>query len=210
MSKILYIKASPMGDRSSSISAADAFVAAYKEANPDDEVQILDLFEAALPEFNFGAVSAKYKIMHGQEHSSEDAAVWDGIVAVINEFKAAKKYVLAVPMWNFSIPWRLKQYLDIIIQPGHTFTVKEGGGYDGMVKGKPVFVAYARGGEYPPDTPGEAFDNQKPYLELVLGFMGFTDIRSVVIEPTLASGPEVAQEQKQAAIDRARNMAAEF
>lgn len=210
MSKVLYIKASPMGERSSSIAAADAFVGAYKEANPADELQILDLFEAALPEFNLAAASAKYKIMHGQEHSPEDKAVWDDIVSVIDEFKAAKKYVLAVPMWNFSIPWRLKQYLDILIQPGQTFTVTEGGGYDGLVKAKPVFVAYARGGEYPPNTPAEAFDYQKPYLELVLGFMGFTDIRSIVVEPTLASGPEVAESQRQAAIERARAMAAEF
>ena len=125
MSRVLYIKASQMGERSSSIAVADGFVDAYKEANPGDEVQVLDLFEASLPEFDFAAASAKYKIMHGEKHSAEDKAIWDGIVSAIDEFKGAKKYVLAVPMWNFSIPWRLKQYLDIIIQPGLTFTVTE-------------------------------------------------------------------------------------
>ena len=208
MSKILYIKGSPMGERSSSIAAADAFVDAYTEANPDDSVQTLDIFAAALPEFNFAAASAKYKIMHGKEHSQADKDVWDDIVAVIDKFKAADKYVMAVPMWNFSIPWRLKQYLDILIQPGQTFAVTEDGGYEGLVKDKPVFVVYARGGEYPPGA--EAFDNQKPYIELILGFMGFEDIRSVVVEPTLAAGPDAASERRASAVEKARAMAAEF
>jgi FMN-dependent NADH-azoreductase len=208
MSKILYIKASPMGERSLSIAAADAFIDAYTEANPDDSVQTLDLFAAALPEFNFAAASAKYKIMHGKEHSQVDKGVWEGIVAVIDEFKAADKYVFAVPMWNFSIPWRLKQYIDILVQPGQTFTVTEDGGYDGLVKDKPVFVAYARGGEYPPGDG--AFDHQKPYIELILGFMGFEDIRAVVVEPTLAAGADTASERKAAAVEKARKMAAEF
>jgi len=210
MSKILYIKASPMGERSSSIAAADAFVAAYTEANPDDSVQTLDLFAAPLPEFNFAAASAKYKIMHGKDHSQDEKAVWEGIVAVIDEFKAADKYIFAVPMWNFSIPYRLKQYLDILIQPGQTFTVAEDGSYDGLVKDKPVFAAFARGGEYPADTAAEALDHQKPYLELILGFIGFKDIRSLVVEPTLAAGPETAKDRIAAAIEKARAMAADF
>ena len=208
MGKILYIKASPMGGRSSSIVAADAFVDAYAAANPDDTMQTLDLFEASLPEFDFAAASAKYKIMHGKEHSQDEKDVWEGIVAVIDEFKAADKYVLAVPMWNVSIPWRLKQYLDILIQPGQTFTVAEDGSYDGLVKDKPIFVVFARGGEYPPGA--EAFDHQKPYLELTLGFIGFKDIRSVVVEPTLAAGPETAKDRRAAAIEKAKAMAADF
>ncbi len=209
MSKILYIKASPMGERSLSIAAADAFIDAYTEANPDDSVQTLDLFAAALPEFNFAAASAKYKIMHGKEHSQVDKGVWEGIVAVIDEFKSADKYVFAVPMWNFSIPYRLKQYIDIIVQPGYTFGVTQGG-YEGMVKNKPVFIAYARGGEYKSGSPAEAFDLQKRYLELILGFMGFKDIRAVVVEPTLAAGPDTANERRAAAVEKARKMAAEF
>jgi FMN-dependent NADH-azoreductase len=113
-------------------------------------------------------------------------------------------------MWNFSIPYRLKHYLDIIIQPGQTFTVTADGNYQGLVTGKPVFVAYARGGAYPAGTEMEALDFQKKYLELALGFMGLTDIRSVVIEPTLAEGPETAAKSKAAAITAAREIAKAF
>ena len=43
MARLLYIKASPRGDRSYSVSVADAFIAAYKARNAADEVVVLDV-----------------------------------------------------------------------------------------------------------------------------------------------------------------------
>jgi FMN-dependent NADH-azoreductase len=51
---------------------------------------------------------------------------------------------------------------------------------------------------------------QKPYLELMLGFMGLDDFTSVLIEPTLMGGPEVARARRQQAIEDARRLAVEF
>jgi FMN-dependent NADH-azoreductase len=95
MANLLYIKASPRADRSHSTAVADSFVDVYHQAHPDDQVTTLDVFYDDLPAFDFDAVTAKYKIMHGKEHTSEDRRVWKQIVAVIDEFKAADKYVLA-------------------------------------------------------------------------------------------------------------------
>lgn len=210
MSKVLYIKASPINERSYSAAVADAFVEAYKKAHPKDEVKVLDLFAAKLPAFDGAAVSGKYKIMHGKPHSNEEKRAWEKVVVVIDEFKGADKYVMAVPMWNFSIPYRLKQYIDVIVQPGQTFTVDSAGNYKGLVTGKPVFVVYARGGEYAAGTAAEAFDLQKRYLELILGFIGFTDVRSVIVEPTLAAGPTIAEQKRAAAIEKVKQMAGGF
>ena len=51
---------------------------------------------------------------------------------------------------------------------------------------------------------------QKKYVELILGFMRITSVRSVVIEPTLAAGPEVAEQKKTKAIEQAKALAADF
>jgi FMN-dependent NADH-azoreductase len=210
MANLLYIKASPMDELSSSIAAADAFVEAYRKTHPGDNIETVDIFKESLPAFDFEAASAKYKIMHRKEHTQKDRQVWGQIVSVIEEFKSADKYVIAVPMWNFSIPYRLKQYIDIIVQPGQTFTVTKDGSYEGLIKNKPVFIAYARGGEYPPGTKQEAFDLQKKYLELILAFVGLTDIRSVTVEPTLAGGADVAGQKRSEAIEKARQIAKKF
>ncbi len=209
MSKVLYIQASPRAKRSKSIAVADAYVESYKQLHPDDESETLDVFQAELIPFDGLAVQAKYTILHAQEHTAEEIEAWKAVKALIDEFKSADKYVLAVPMWNFGIPYRLKQYIDILVQPGYTFSYSPEEGYSGLVVGKPIFVAYARGGEYS-SHQFEAFDHQKKYLELILGFIGLTDVRSVVIEPTLMGGPEVAARKLQTAIEEARKIASGF
>jgi FMN-dependent NADH-azoreductase len=73
-----------------------------------------------------------------------------------------------------------------------------------------MFVVYARGGEYPVGSKAEAFDLQSKYIELIFRFIGFEDIRSIVVEPTLQGGPEVAATKKRQAINKAKEMAAEF
>ncbi len=209
MATILYIKASPRGERSHSVTVADAFVKAYSEANPGDVVRVLDVFEADLPAFGTDAVVARYLSGQGDPLSPAQEAAWAAVKRQVEDFKTADKYVIALPMWNFSIPWRLKQFFDIIIQPGLTFSYDEQG-YHGLVTGRPVLVSYARGGAYPAGTPAEGWDFQKRYLEHILGFIGFTDIRSIVVEPTLAGGPDTAQAKRAEAVEQARRMALEF
>jgi len=210
MSKLLYVQASPRIQRSHSIAVADTFVGSYEQEHADDEIVTLNLFEASIPNFDGLAVQAKYTILHGRQHSQEELDAWKNVERVIEQFTSADKYVLAVPMWNFSIPYRFKQYIDILVQPGYTFSYSQDKGYEGLVVGKPLLAVYARGGEYPAGGEAEAFDFQTRYVELIFGFMGFKDIRSVVVEPTLQGGPDVAKTRVREAIDRAKEMAVSF
>lgn len=208
MSKVLYIQASPRHRRSHSIAVADRFLAEYRKKYPADEVVTLNLFDIDLPTFDGYTIQAKYSVMHGQKHSVEEAVAWGYVEREIALFKSADRYIFAVPMWNFGIPYRLKQYIDIIVQPTYTFTITPQGGYEGLIKGKKAFVAYARGGEYPAG-PMSALDLQKPYLELILGFVGITDVRSIVIEPTLGA-VEVSKKRQEEALAAADGMVAGF
>lgn len=210
MAKLLYIQTSPRGKRSKSNNVAVSFIEAYKKANPQDKVEILNLFTADLPEFDGLALQAKYTILHGESHSKEELAAWREVEKVIENFKSADKYVLSVPMWNFGIPYKLKQYIDVIVQPGYTFSFDSQKGYSGLIAGKPLLAVYARGGEYGPGTAGEAYDLQKKYVEQIFGFMGFTNIQSIIIEPTLAAGPDTAEAKVNEAIEKAAELAAKF
>ncbi|MFW6162665.1 MAG: FMN-dependent NADH-azoreductase [Planctomycetota bacterium] len=210
MSKILHLQASPRGERSKSIAVATAFLDVYRDGHPDDDVETLDLFETELIAFDGLALRGKYAILHGQEHTDEEAAAWRTVEALADHFKSADKYVLAVPMWNFGIPYRLKHYIDILVQPTLTFNYTPEEGYTGLVTGRRAFVAYARGGEYPEGTEAESFDFQKKHLDTILGFIGITDVQSVVVQPTLMGGPDVAQEKLDAAIEQATQIAADF
>ncbi len=148
MATLLCIKASPRIERSKSSTVADAFIEAYKDTHPDDTVNTINLFQADLPVFDGLAVQAKYTILHGKQHTEQELTAWKDIEKVIEEFKSADKYVLSLPMWNFGIPYRLKQYIDILVQPGYTFGFDDSGNYQGLVKDKPLLAIYARGGDF--------------------------------------------------------------
>lgn len=206
MANLLYVKASPRGDRSYSGRVAEAFLTAYRETHPDDETVTLDVFTTHLPPFDGFALQAKYAVLHGADQSPEEVRAWEDVRRVAEEFRAADRYLFSVPMWNFGIPYRLKHYLDVLIQPGLTFSFSPETGYTGLVTGKPAVTIYARGGAYSgPEAAG--MDFQKPYLDLALGFMGFRDVRPVVVEPTLAGGPGSADEALERAIAEAREAA---
>ena len=209
MAKLLHLETSPRKDRSVSIAVAEEFLDAYRTAHPGDEIETWDLWAEPLPEFDGAMLHAKYAVMHGHDHSDEQAAAWKSVNELADRFKAADKYLISLPMWNFGIPYKLKHLIDLITQPGVTFEFSPDTGYTGLVTGRPVAVAYARGGAYLAGTDAAEMDYQQPYLELWLRFIGFTDIHPLVAEPT-AAPPEQSDPIKAAAKQTARDLAERF
>jgi len=95
--------------------------------------------------------------------------------------------VVGVPMYNFGVSSQLKNWIDAISRVRVTFQYTDKGP-EGLLKGKKVYVALTRGGTYR-NTPN---DSQVPYLKMVLGFLGMTDLQFVYAEG-LAMGPEAEQ-----------------
>lgn len=204
MARLLYIEASPRKERSTSIRVAREFLDVYRDVHPGDTVETLDLWREELPPFDGEMIEAKYAVLHGQAHSPAQAAAWRIVAAAADRFKAGDRYLFSLPMWNFGVPYRLKHYIDVITQPGLTFSFSAGQGYKGLVTGRPAIVIYARGGEYADGAT--SYDFQKPYLELWLRFIGFTEIHSIVAEPTLGD-PRKADQARSKAIELARSLA---
>jgi len=199
--RILYLIASPRPD-SYSKKLADAFVQRCREVHHDVEVDTFDLFRDDLPAFVAPSVEAKYAVMGGGEPVDGAGRAWQGVIAVIERLKAADLLLIAAPMWNFSIPYALKQWIDVITQPGLTFTYAPATGYTGLITDRPAVLALARGGDYSPGSPTAAYDRQLPYLREILGFIGMEDIRHVIVQPTLQQGPDVAADHLDAAMEK--------
>ena len=208
MSKILHINASPR-DNSRSLAVAKAFLEAYRAKNASDTVEVLNLFEANLMPFDGFAMQAKYAVLGGGNPTGEEAAAWGKVAGLADHLKSFDKYVINVPMWNFSVPYVLKQYIDILTQPGLTFTYTPEEGYKGLVTGKKAFIAYARGGEYAAGSGTEGLDHQKPWFNFALNFIGITDLTTVEIDGTLY-GKEIADQRTSEASAKAVELAAGF
>jgi FMN-dependent NADH-azoreductase len=210
MATLLHVQASPRADESSSIQLARAFLVKLTELHSDLHVDTLDLFAADLPEFAAPAAKAKYAVMAGVEPTDEAGRAWAGVIDIVNRLKAADKLVISSPMWNFSIPYRLKHWIDIITQPGLTFNFSPETGYTGLVTGRPAALLLPRGGEYAPGTPTQGLDMQLPYLQTLLQFIGFEDIHPILVQPTLHAGPDVAAARLADAVAQAEKLAETF
>jgi FMN-dependent NADH-azoreductase len=202
MAKLLYIEASPRKTRSKSIEVARTFLDALRNAQPSLEVDTLDLWSTELPKFDGYVLDAKYAVIHGQPLTDEQAQAWRQVEKVIARFKAPDCYLFSLPMWNFGLPYVLKHYIDVIVQPGLTFSFSPTEGYAGLVKGKKGVAVYARGGAYGAGTGMEGYDMQSKSLAGILGFVGLTDLTSIFVEPTLSAPAEaesaVAKAKEQA------------
>lgn len=209
MTKLLHLEASPRKERSASIHVARAFIDSYLASHPGDQVETWNLWTEPLPEFDGETVNAKYQMLHGLDHSPQQASAWQAVTDVFRRFDSADKYLLTVPMWNFGIPYKLKHLIDVITQPALAFSFSPDTGYRGLVTGKPVAVIYTRGGEYSSSEQAGRMDFQKPYLEALLGFVGFEDVQSVVVEPTLGV-PEDVDKVKSVAAEEAKRLAESF
>lgn len=207
MSKLLYIKASPRGAAAKSSAVADAYLAALRERLPDLAVDTLDLAAEKIPDFDGDKVAAKMAVIAGQSHDGRQKTAWDEITAVANRFIAADRYLIAVPMWNGGIPYRLKQYIDVIHQPGLLWGLDPKTGYFGLLKGKKAVLALTSGA-YGPSMPSPAFgiDHHSTYLRAWLTQAGVTDIEEIRFQPTLLN-PDPEGSFK-AAVAAARSLAA--
>jgi FMN-dependent NADH-azoreductase len=176
MALILYISASPNGERSGSDRIAREFLDEYRIHNAGDKVRHLPLFEYQLPEFGMLEATAKFAPIYNETLDEKSRDAWTKVEKVISDFKAADKILIASPMWNLGVPYRLKHYIDILVQPHLTF------GFDpktkkhiGLVENKPTQLILTRSSV----MPGDFSDFQLPYLRYVLDFIGIYDVRAI-------------------------------
>ncbi|OXI79400.1 FMN-dependent NADH-azoreductase [Burkholderia sp. AU31652] len=210
MTRVLYIEGSPNKDYSASIDVCNAFLDAYRHTHPDHEIQTLDIWNLAIPEFDEAALAAKYAGLSGNALTPAQAAAWQRIEQLAAPFHEADKLLFGVPLWNFSIPYKLKHLIDVISQKDVLFTF-DGTGFAGKLAGKKAAVVYARGLGYQSPgsfTPAAEFDLQRPYMETWLKFVGVKDVTGIVVERTLL-GPDGAVDRSRA-IDEARTIARTF
>ena len=199
MAHVLYIEGSPRKSRSASIEVAGAALAAWRTADPQLTVDTLDIWSTELPEFDGHAMEAKYAGIAGVELTKEQQSAWHSIQTLAARFHAADALLFAVPLWNFSVPYKLKHLIDLISQKDVLFTFDERG-FGGLLRGKKAILIYARGLDYSPsaDIPLGAYDFQRPYMETWLQFLGITEVFDVTVEKTLF-GPQIDDAARAAA-----------
>jgi FMN-dependent NADH-azoreductase len=207
MKKLLHIIATPRADESRTLRIAEAFFETFKTEHPDWVIEELNLFKEKLPPLTMNRVDGKYLLLTGKDLYGTLKEGWEEIIAHIERFLSASLYVISTPMWNFSIPYLLKQYIDIIVQPRYLFRYTKTG-VEGLAKEKKMVVLASYGGEYVTEQT-EKMNFHEPYLRTIFGFVGITDIRFVVAEPT-DMGSDLEKQKVAEAIEAAKTLATQL
>ncbi|NDY81746.1 FMN-dependent NADH-azoreductase [Orrella sp. NBD-18] len=179
---ILQINTSARTAQSNSTQVANAVTARLLAKHPGSSVVVRDLAANPHPVLDETALGALFT--PADQRTAEQAARVALDDALIAQVQSVDTIVLGVPMYNFAISVQLKAWLDAIARAGVTFRYTDKGP-EGLLKNKKVYVALARGGLYR-DTPA---DSQVPYLKMILGFLGMTDVTFIYAEG-LAMGPD--------------------
>jgi FMN-dependent NADH-azoreductase len=196
MTTILHIDSSILGGYSVSRALSADIVARQRALHPDARVVRRDLVVDAAMHLSGAHLAVFQGGEVGNAALGQDLATGG---AYIDDLFTADIIVIGAPMYNFSIPTQLKGWIDRVSVAGRTFKYGANGP-EGLVKGKKVFVASARGGVYSGGSPMAGLDHQETYLLGVLAFIGLTDVTII-----RAEGLALGEESKVAAVAKARS-----
>jgi len=204
--KLLHIVATPRDRNSNTLAVSETFLESLVEQRDDVTIETVDLYNYDLPAIAGDNIDAKYTLMVGRPIDKTHEESWRQIELLIQRFLSADAYLISTPMWNLSIPYALKYYIDCIVQPGYLFRYNEIGQVVPLVRGKKMVCVSSRGGDYSPGGHMHAFDFQEPYLRAIFGFVGVTDLEFLNVQPMDVT-PEIREAAVVAAIARARSLA---
>jgi FMN-dependent NADH-azoreductase len=202
--KLFHLACSPRANAVSS-AAARGFLQGFSQARPSWEIDTMDVWRERMPEFDGAALEAKYARQEGRPFSTAEQDAFAQIERMAVRLSLAERVVISTPMWNFSLPYKLKHWFDLIIQPGLTFRFEPGRGYIPLLKDRPALVIVASGSDFSTGMNRGRIDMATPYLREALRFIGIQSLRIVAIGPT--TGP---REPADAAFARAQAQLADL
>ncbi|HHZ5404781.1 FMN-dependent NADH-azoreductase [Bacillus cereus] len=197
MNKTLIINAHPKVDDPSSVSikVLNHFLVSYKELIPNNEmIEQINLYDDVVPMIDKTVLSAWEKQGNGQKLTDEEQKVTERMSEILQQFKSANTYVIVLPLHNFNIPSKLKDYMDNIMIARETFKYTETGSVGLLKDGRRMLVIQASGGIYTNDDWYTDVEYSHKYLKAMFNFLGIEDYQIVRAQGTAVLDPtEVLQ-----------------
>jgi FMN-dependent NADH-azoreductase len=179
--RVLHVISSPRGERSRSLAVAQHFLSHLDGAATEE----LDLWATALPDLDGAMIESRYRLIHGQSVERGFEAQWDDLRARVDHLLSFELWLFSTPMWNFGLPYRLKHYLDLVIQPTMAFTNDSSGSVTPHGTDKVAVLIGAGALDIRPGAPLEALDFQLAHLAQCLRvYFGVPEVHEIRTCPT--------------------------
>ncbi|MEY2355980.1 FMN-dependent NADH-azoreductase [Lysinibacillus capsici] len=187
MRKLLVINAHPEVESKTSLSlqVLDHFLGTYKENKQDDEViEQINLYEDVVPMIDKIVLSGWEHSRNGDPLTHEENEVSERMNEILVQFKSANKYLIVMPLHNFNIPSKLKDYMDNILIARETFKYTENGSVGLLNDGRSMIIIQASGSIY---TNGDWYTEVEysyKYLKSMFAFLGIEDFNILRVQGT--------------------------
>jgi len=211
MNKTLIINAHPKIDDTSSMSIQvfNHFMKTYKELIPaSGAIEQINLYSDEVPMIDKTVLSAWDKQLKEQELTEEEIKVTERMAEILQQFKWANTYIIVLPLHNFNIPSKLKDYMDNIMIARETFKYTENGSVGLLKDGRRMLVIQASGSIYTNDDWYTEVEYSHKYLKSMFKFLGIEDYQIIRAQGTAFLEPnEVLQKANKEAEEAASRLA---
>lgn len=184
MKKVLIINASVRDERSYSRKLAQLFVKNWQLKHQQDIFTYREVGTEIIPNINENWIISAF--IKPAERTEANQKILKLSNELVKELKENDIYVIATPMYNWSIPSGLKAYIDQIMRINETWKFRSGvpdGDYVGLLENKKMFLLSSRGDTgYGENEKNEHMNFQTTYLKFVFGIMGLKDITTISLD----------------------------
>jgi FMN-dependent NADH-azoreductase len=186
MNKMLVINAHPKVDNPSSVSLQvfDHFLKAFKELSPTESIEQINLYNEHVPLVDHTVLNAWEKLANGEQITDEEQKIMERMSEILKQFKSANKYVIVMPLYNFNVPSKLKDYMDNILIARETFKYTENGSVGLLKDGRCILVIQGSGGVYTNNDWYTENEYSHKYLKSLFNFLGLEDYRIIRAQGT--------------------------
>jgi FMN-dependent NADH-azoreductase len=210
MKKLLFITCSPRGEQSNSYQLAEYFTHnLINKSNGEWCIDLLNLWNLSLPPIDLNVSNAKYAIMSGKALSLKEQSSWEAIKYHCDRFNTADAIVIALPMWNFGIPYILKHYIDVITQPEICFSWSPAKGYVPLVESKRCVLVSSSAADFSLGSGNEQNEFAVSYLNKWLKVYFGHQVEHLDFSPTAMTGVDV-EDVKKIAFEQANVLISTF
>jgi FMN-dependent NADH-azoreductase len=176
MANLLQIDTSTHTARSISRLLAKEFVEQWIASNPENVVTYRDIGQFPIPHVTEEWMDAAA--------SSPDESTIDTIGELflsnelVDELLLNDRYLISLPILNFTIPSTLKTYIDLIVRTGLTVEIDERGS-KGLLHDRKLLVIATQRNNYPYKNQDEIVKYFESYLRHIFEHIGVVDINFI-------------------------------